>query len=112
MSSASGSTWNVSVFGRRLSRWHLLGFGLLSLAACGWHSLAPLLNWPSSESALKAIGWLTFPVGLVVGACVVAVSLVLVLRRRPDWRVLIALLVAIGGMVLAVVDLMGMLPRN
>jgi hypothetical protein len=58
---------------------------------------------------MRTIGWLTFPLGFTVGIAVVGTTLVLAVRRRLDWRVLLGLLLAVAGLAVAVLDCLGTL---
>jgi hypothetical protein len=74
--------------------------------SCAWHFFATVLGWSGADSLAHTIGWLTFPLGFIVGLAIVAVSVVLAFRRRLDWRVFLGFLL---GIWLGVLDVLGKL---
>ena len=104
MNSGWSSPWRATILGRPTTRWHLLAFGAVSFVSCAWHFFAAVLGWSGADSLMRTIGWITFPLGFVVGVAIVAIFIVLLLRRCLDWRILLAFLLAGVGISLAMFD--------
>jgi len=52
---------------------------------------------------MRRVGWLVFPLSFLVGLSVIAFSLVLSFRR-PDWRLVVGLVLAAIGIAISAAD--------
>ena len=90
-------------FRRRFTPWHSVAFGAVALVGLSWHCLGVVAGWSGADTLMRHVGWFVFPLSFIIGLAVVAFSFVLCLRR-PDWRLIVGLVLAAVGIAISVAD--------